>query len=199
MSSFTTISKESEGIYKEKGSKFFALAFPVLSETEIKEILDDLTSKHPKAVHYCYAWRLGTDGNLFRANDDGEPSGTAGRPILGQIDRLGLTNIIVVVVRYYGGKKLGVSGLINAYKSSTEDALNKAIIIEKEISHTYEIVCSYTIINDVLNFLKKDNITIIEKEFDKRCKILIELPESTQNHTIASLNQIEGIELEKVL
>jgi uncharacterized YigZ family protein len=133
LDTYLTIAATSLGEFKEKGSKFLAYAYFVSNESDIKEKLDLLKKEHFKATHHCYAYRLGTDGKNYRANDDGEPSGTAGRPILGQIDSFGLTNLLIVVVRYYGGTKLGTSGLINAYRESAKEALSNAEKIEKII------------------------------------------------------------------
>ena len=128
---YKTIEKPSEGLFKDKGSKFISFAFPVDNEEEIKEIVQSIKKEHHSARHHCYAWRLGADQLLFRANDDGEPSSTAGKPILGQIQSFDLTNILIVVVRYFGGTLLGVSGLINAYRNAALDAINQAEIVEK--------------------------------------------------------------------
>jgi len=140
---YYTIEKPVEAMFKDRGSKFLAYAYPVTSEKKIKEHIQQLKKEHPKAVHHCVAWRLGYDGNLFRANDDGEPSGTAGKPMLGQIDSMMLTNVLVVVVRYFGGTLLGVPGLIHAYKTVTADALQQATIIEKWIESYYQLRFEY--------------------------------------------------------
>ena len=142
---YNTITAASEGLFTDRGSKFIAYAFPIKSEEEIKEYLEEIKKEHWKARHHCYAWRLGIDGNTYRANDDGEPSGTAGKPILGQLDSFEITDTLVVVVRYFGGTKLGVGGLINAYKSAAIDALQQVEIISKTIDNYYKIV-----LNDIL-------------------------------------------------
>ncbi|MCC6724079.1 MAG: YigZ family protein [Saprospiraceae bacterium] len=155
------------------GSKFFAYAYPIRSESEAQVHLEALKKEHPKARHHCYAYRLGLDKNNFRANDDGEPSGTAGKPILGQIDSFGLTNVFVVVVRYFGGTLLGTSGLINAYRLSTQDALQKAAIVEKIIEDTFRLTFSYAIMPDVMNAVKKLEINVLKQVFEDEARLEI--------------------------
>lgn len=165
MDTYLTIAATSLGEFKEKGSKFIAYAYFVSNETDIKEKLDLLKKEHFKATHHCYAYRLGTDGKNYRANDDGEPSGTAGRPILGQIDSFGLTNLLIVVVRYYGGTKLGTSGLINAYRESAKEALSNAVKIEKIIESQLECTLAYIRMNDFMLFLKQHEIGVQSTEY----------------------------------
>ncbi len=165
MDTYLTIAATSLGEFKEKGSKFLAYAYFVSNETDIKEKLDLLKKEHFKATHHCYAYRLGTDGKNYRANDDGEPSGTAGRPILGQIDSFGLTNLLIVVVRYYGGTKLGTSGLINAYRESAKEALSNAVKIEKIIESQLECSLAYIRMNDFMLFLKQHEIGVQSTEY----------------------------------
>lgn len=165
MDTYLTIAATSLGEFKEKGSKFLAYAYFVSNEIEIKEKLDLLKKEHFKATHHCYAYRLGTDGKNYRANDDGEPSGTAGRPILGQIDSFGLTNLLIVVVRYYGGTKLGTSGLINAYRESAKEALSNAVKIEKIIESQLECTLAYIRMNDFMLFLKQHEIGVQSTEY----------------------------------
>ena len=141
--SYLTIADPTEGLFKDKGSKFLAYAYPVDNEDEIKELVQHLKKEHYSARHHCYAWRLGADKTHFRANDDGEPSSTAGKPILGQIQRLDLTNILIVVVRYFGGTLLGVSGLINAYREAAVDALEHAEIVEKLVEEIFWVEFDY--------------------------------------------------------
>ena len=140
---YSSISAPAEGLFKDNGSRFIALAWPVETQQQIKDIVDSLKKEYHDARHHCYAWRLGWQGQEFRANDDGEPSGSAGRPILGQIDSRGLSDILVVVVRYFGGVKLGVPGLIKAYKTATSEALSAASTITKTASATYEVVADF--------------------------------------------------------
>lgn len=162
---YKTITRESLGEFKDRGSKFIAYAYPVYTEADWQERLEEVRKLHPKARHYCYAYRLGLDGNNFRANDDGEPSGTAGRPILGQIDSFELTNVFVVVVRYFGGTLLGTSGLINAYKLSAADALEKAEVIEKTVEDIYRLTFDYALMSNVMNAVKKLDLEMVQQDF----------------------------------
>ncbi len=165
MDTYQTIAAPSIGEFKEKGSKFLAYVYFVSDEIEIKEKLDLLKKEHFKATHHCYAYRLGTDGKQYRANDDGEPSGTAGRPILGQIDSFGLTNLIIVVVRYYGGTKLGTSGLINAYREAAKLALENSTKIEKIIESQIDFSVPYLKMNEVMQFLKQYEIELVSNDY----------------------------------
>ncbi len=153
--SFRTLAAPSTGEFKDRGSKFLAYACPAATEEEAMGHVEALRKEHFKARHHCFAWRLGLDGSRFRANDDGEPSGTAGRPILGQIDAAGLTDVVVVVVRYFGGTLLGTSGLIQAYRESAADALRQARIVEKIVCDNFEISVDYALMPDVMNAVKK--------------------------------------------
>ncbi|MBK7428372.1 MAG: YigZ family protein [Saprospiraceae bacterium] len=163
---FHTIPGPSEGFFKDKGSKFYAYAFPVISTKEIQDYLDQVKKNHPKARHACYAWRLGVDGNNYRSNDDGEPSGTAGRPILGQIDSFGLTDVFIVVIRYFGGTLLGTSGLIQAYRESAADALKNAEKVEKYLSDYISLGFEYSQMSDVMNVMKKFDLSPQSQSFD---------------------------------
>jgi len=185
MSKYNTIKTNSEGNFIDKGSKFPSYAFEVNSEEEIKEKLEEIKILHPKATHHCYAYKLGLDQNNYRANDDGEPSGSAGRPILGQIYSNELTNVLIIVVRYYGGTKLGVSGLINAYKKAAQDAINNTEIIEKEVQVMYEVVCNYLEVNDLMNFLKKMDVNNMEQSFTENCVLRFQV-EKSKNDEIMS-------------
>lgn len=160
-----------EILYKEKNSKFFGYAFPVTNEDEIKEHLDVLRKQHHGAVHFCYAFQLGTETLYFRANDDGEPSNSAGMPIYGQIQSFGITNVLVVVVRFFGGVKLGVGGLISAYRTAAQMALAEAEIIEKTIDVTFEVTFDYKKMNKVMRVIKEKNLTIVSQEMNESCKI----------------------------
>ncbi len=162
---FKTIAESGVGEYKAKGSKFLAYAFPVKTEEDFHIILERLKKEHFKAAHHCYAYRLGVSGDRYRVNDDGEPSGTAGRPILGQIDSRGLTNVGIIVVRYFGGTLLGVSGLIKAYKESSADALARLEVVEKIVENRYKITFSYESMPDVLNAFKKLHIELTNRAF----------------------------------
>ncbi len=173
---FYTIANPSEGEFKDRGSKFIAYAYPTDNAESIQEKLAAIKKEHFKARHHCYAYRLGLDRNNFRANDDGEPSGTAGKPILGQIDRLELTNVLVVVVRYFGGTKLGTSGLINAYKTATATALEKAAIVEKTVKALFEIKFDYALMSDVMNAIKRGDFEVVKQEFTSDAVIVVAIP-----------------------
>ena len=190
---YTTISAASTGEFKDRGSKFLAYTYAVYSADDIKNRLEEVRKLHPKARHHCFSWRLGTDGTQYRANDDGEPSGTAGRPILGQIDSFGLTNVLVVVVRYFGGTKLGVSGLINAYKRATIDAFEQAETIEKTVDNVYQLTFGYEIMSDVMNFVKKANLQVIKQEFEATGLIEFALRQSETEHILEQIKKIDGL------
>ncbi len=162
---YKTISEPAIGEHKEKGSKFLAFAYPIIDEEGAMDYVKALKKEYFKANHHCYAYRLGLNQQQFRANDDGEPSGTAGRPILGQIDSFGLTNVLVVVVRYFGGTKLGVSGLIQAYKQSAAEVLSHTIIIEKKVCDHYRLVFDYALMSDVMNAVKKVELEVLQQQF----------------------------------
>ena len=168
---YKSISARSEGLFKDNGSRFIALAYPVETVSEIKEIVDGLKKEYHDARHHCYAYRLGHEGKIFRANDDGEPSGSAGRPILGQIDSVGLSDILVVVVRYFGGIKLGIPGLIRAYKTSTSDALEKAEIIDKIAGTNYSLEFGYMDMNAVMKVLKDMGLPQTGQSFGETCSL----------------------------
>lgn len=195
---YKTIAAPSAGEFRDRGSKFLAYAYPVYEEDTIQEHLAALKKEHLKARHHCYAWRLGTGGLQFRANDDGEPSGTAGRPILGQIDSFELTNVFVVVVRYFGGTKLGTSGLINAYKLSTAAALENAEIIERLLEAVYTLEFDYSLMSDVMNAVKQFDVEVIQQEFTDKgyLQIAIRLSE-TEEKLMRMRAQIAGVFLEE--
>jgi uncharacterized YigZ family protein len=174
MDTYRTIALPSaEILFKEKGSKFFGYAFPINSETEVKPIIDSLRKQHPNAVHYCYGYQIGTDTITYRANDDGEPSNTAGTPIYGQIQSFSLTNILIVVVRFFGGVKLGVGGLISAYKIAAQMTLESSEIVEKTINIHYLISFDYKNINKVMRVIKEKKITIVNQKMEMSCEIEI--------------------------
>lgn len=171
---YKTIAFPSEEIlFKEKSSKFFGYAFPVQSEAEIKPIIDTLRKQHPHAAHYCYAYQIGTDTIIYRANDDGEPSNTAGMPIYGQIQSFGITNVLILVVRTFGGVKLGVGGLITAYKTAAQMTLNSSKIIEKTIDIHYLVSFDYKNINKIMRVIKEKNIEIASQKMEMSCEIEI--------------------------
>ena len=157
---FYTVGTNGSAEFKDRGSKFLALSYPIETVADFKKIIEQIKKEHPKANHHCFAWRLGLDGNSFRVSDDGEPSGTAGKPILGQIDSKQLTNTLVVVVRYFGGTLLGVPGLINAYKSSAALVLQTTPIVQKPIEARYSVQFDYTQMNEVMQVLKQYNATV---------------------------------------
>jgi len=192
---YKTISKPSEGLFKDKGSKFISFAYPVKSEDEIREIILTLKKEHHSARHHCYAWRLGHEKLLFRANDDGEPSSTAGKPILGQIQNHDLTNILIVVVRYFGGTLLGVSGLINAYKNAAMDAINQAEIIEKIVDQKLLIEFGYGVMNEVMKVFKDEKLPQIESAFDLECQISTQIRLSELDRITEALKKIEGLKI----
>jgi uncharacterized YigZ family protein len=172
---YLSISSPSEGLYKEKGSRFIAFAYPVCSEDEIKQHLNELKKKYYDARHHCYAYRLGVTGEQWRAVDDGEPSGSAGKLVLGQLLSNNLTNIVVFVVRYFGGIKLGIPGLINAYRSATADAILNAEIVEKEDKDSFSVEFNYMEMNDVMKIIKDEQPEIIKQEFDTVCRIKLQI------------------------
>ena len=190
---YKTIESPSEGIYKEKGSKFIAYTYPVYSEEEVKNHLDVLKKEYYDARHHCYAYMLGEERKVFRANDDGEPSSSAGKPILGQINSNDLTNIFIVVIRYFGGTKLGVSGLINAYKTAAAIAIENANIIEKTVNHVYRISFDYLVMNDVMKILKEDKPEQIGQNFDMMCSIDISMRKNDIDKVIDKLNKITSV------
>ena len=194
--SYLTIAEPAEAIYKERSSKFLTYAYPVESEDEIKELLDALRKEYYDATHHCYAYRLGPQGETFRANDDGEPSGTAGKPILGQLLSADLTNCLVVVVRYFGGTKLGVSGLIQAYKESTAEVIAVSNIIEKTVDRVIKVDFSYISMNGVMRIIKDMNPRIDEQVFDNLCTMKLRIRESEADILIAKLNKVEGVTVE---
>jgi uncharacterized YigZ family protein len=190
---YRTIEKPVEGIFRDRGSKFLSYAFPISGDSEVKAILTQLKKEHPKANHQCCAMRLGIDRSVFRINDDGEPSGTAGRPILNTLLSKDITNVLVVVVRYFGGTLLGVPGLINAYKSATDEALKVAVIIEKTVNDIYAIEFDYLLMNDVMRIIKEDNLIILNQSFDTNCSIEVSIRKTQVNQAISKLNKVSGL------
>lgn len=192
---YKTIQLPVEGTFKDKGSKFIAFAYPVLSETEVKPHLIKLRAEHTKANHFCYAYRLTPDKNVYRVNDDGEPSGTAGRPILNALWSAGITNTLIVVVRYFGGTLLGVPGLINAYKSAAVEALAIAEVIEKTVNDIYELKFDYLVMNDVMRLIKEEQLNVIEQNFDNECKIKFEVRKTSLNRVLDRIEKQSTVEL----
>jgi uncharacterized YigZ family protein len=195
---FKTIEKPSEGLFKDKGSRFISFAFPVNSEEEIREIVQSIRKEHHSARHHCYAWRLGADKLLFRANDDGEPSSTAGKPILGQIQSFDLTNILIVVVRYFGGTLLGVNGLISAYRNAALDAINQAEIVEKLVEKWLLVEFGYAAMNEVMKVFKDEKLSQIDPQFDLKCKIKTHIRLSESDRILESLLKIESVQVTSI-
>lgn len=193
---YLTIEKTAEIIFKDKGSKFLTFAYPVQSEQQIKEILTQLKKEHHTANHHCYAYRLGADKQNYRANDDGEPNNTAGKPILGQIQSNDLTDIFIVVVRYFGGTLLGVSGLINAYKTSAAEVIKACTIIEKQILFNYTIRFPFEQLNDVMKLLKQMDGKILKQDFDNQCEIHFSIRKANSEACEEKLKKINELNLE---
>ncbi len=192
---YYTIGAPSSEEFKERGSKFIAYAFPVETVDDFKKQLQLLKKEHPKAVHHCFAYRIGNDGNNFRSSDDGEPAGTAGNPILGQIDSKELTNVCVVVIRYWGGTLLGVPGLISAYKTVTSHALQTTAIIQKQVEVNYSIEFDYTMVNEVMILLKQYNCRIINQEMQLFCIIKAGLPKNRLQDVLYKLKDLKAVEV----
>lgn len=195
---FYSIKAPSQGLYREKGSRFIAFAYPVTDTEEIKEIIDRIRKEHHDARHHCYAYMLGSDRLTWRINDDGEPSGTAGKPILGQINSAGLTDILIVVTRYFGGTLLGVSGLINAYKTAAADAIHNAVIAELTVQEHYELRFPYEAMNSVMKILKDEEVAQSDHLFDMVCSLKISFRASISDRIMARLKRAEGIEIIKM-
>ena len=192
---YFTIEKPSMAEFKERGSKFIAYAYPIDSVDEFKKILQNLKKEHPKAVHHCFAYRIGIDGNNFRVSDAGEPSGTAGRPILGQIDSKEITNTAIVVVRYFGGTLLGVPGLINAYKTASTLALQVVPFIQKQIEIKYIINFNYTQINEIMMVMKQYNCTVINQEMQLFCQMTVGIAKSKLQEVLEKLKLLQQVEV----
>jgi uncharacterized YigZ family protein len=190
---YKTINSPAEGLYKEKGSRFVAIAIPVSDQEAIKPIIDKIRKEHHEARHHCYAYMIGHERTIWRVNDDGEPSGTGGRPILGQINSHGLTNLIIIVSRYFGGTLLGVSGLINAYRSAAASALLNASQVERTLQEYYEITYPYISMNDVMRLLKDESIDQFQQSFALECRIIINFRVSAKEKILHRLSRIDGL------
>ncbi len=193
---YLTIEGQAEAIYEERSSKFLTYAYHVRTEEQIHEHLDALRKQYYDATHHCYAWRLGPHGEQFRANDDGEPSGTAGKPILGQLLSHELTDCLVVVVRYFGGTKLGVSGLIQAYKESTQAVIEECKIVEKTVDVHIKVDFSYMIMNNIMRIIKEESPRIESQEFDNLCSMTLLMRQSRADGLIGKLNKVSGATVE---
>lgn len=185
-------------LFKDKNSKFFGYAFPVKTEEDIKDYLEFLKKEHHSARHWCYAYQLGTETIAYRANDDGEPSNSAGMPIYGQIQSFEVTNILLVVVRYFGGVKLGVSGLINAYRTSAQMALETSNIVEKTINIDYLITFDYKNMNKVMRIIKEKNLNIINQKLEMRCQITVSVRKKEAESVFGIFDHLFEIEIDKL-
>jgi len=195
---YKTIESASEGIFRDKGSKFIAYAYPISSEEEVKPIIMALRSANAKANHFCYAYRLTPNRTVFRVNDDGEPSGTAGRPILNCLLSEDITNILIVVVRYFGGTLLGVPGLINAYKNASVEAIKASKIINKTVNNVYEAYFGYLQMNDIMKLVKEENLHILAQNFDTDCILKFEVRKAQLNRVLSKFDQLESVKLKYV-
>ena len=194
----TIESPSQETLFKEKGSKFFGYAFPISKEEEVKLFLEQLKLKHPTAGHFCYAWQLGEETIRFRANDDGEPNNSAGQPIYGQLQSFDMTNILVVSVRYFGGTKLGVGGLIQAYKYSAQLTLESVDVVERTIDVSYQLIFDYPLMNKVMRIVKEKNIHILEQDLGINCVYRIAVRKSEAEEVIARFESLYELELKKL-
>ncbi|HEX5152087.1 MAG TPA: YigZ family protein [Parafilimonas sp.] len=192
---YNTIEKPSTAEFKDRGSRFLGFAFPIKDIEDFKLYRAQLKKDHPKANHHCFAYRLGTEGVNFRVSDDGEPSGTAGRPILGQIDSHQLTNVLIIVVRYFGGTLLGVPGLINAYKTTAALAIRQTMIIQKPVLVNYRLQFDYMLMNDVMKLVKQFDCVIFKQELQLFCLIDIGVPKSKHEAMLTGLQDIRGLEI----
>lgn len=195
---YKTIRSVSKGICREKGSRFLAFAIPVSSQDEIKPILENYRKEYHDARHHCFAYMIGYDKSIWRSNDDGEPSGTAGKPIMGQINSYDLTNILIIVVRYFGGTLLGVSGLIAAYRSAAAEAIASAEIIECTVREYYRLSFPYTSMNDVMKVIKEENLVQSEQQFEIDCNIKIGIRLSAKDQTLRRFGLIDKLTLEYI-
>ena len=192
---YYTIEKTAVAEFKDRGSKFIGYACPVRNVEEFKDRLNEIKKEHPKATHHCFAYRLGLDGNTFRVSDDGEPSGTAGRPILGQIDSKELVNTLVVVVRYFGGTLLGVPGLINAYRSAAALALQMTPLAQKQVEKEYVVQFDYTQVNEIMTLVKQYNCRVVRQEMQLFCNMTIAIPKNRVTEVVYKLKELRNVEL----
>jgi len=196
---YKTIEKPSEEtLFKDRNSKFFGYAFPVLNEDDVKNALESLKKKHHSARHFCYAWQLGVETISYRANDDGEPNNSAGMPIYGQIQAFGVTNILIVSVRYFGGTKLGVGGLINAYKNSAQLALEASTILDKTINIEYQLSFGYDMMNKVMRIVKEKNVTIVSQTLELDCQYIISVRKRDANSIFETFTNLYKVEVKKL-
>lgn len=193
---YRTVNTIAEGLYKEKGSRFISFIYPVKTEEEIKEILAEIKTKYYDARHHCYAYCLGANRERFRANDDGEPSSSAGKPILGQIVSNDLSNVLIVVIRYFGGIKLGVSGLIQAYKDAAADAILHAEIVERTVDEIIRIRFTYVVMNDVMKILKEEAPEILSRNFEMECEMTLSIRQKDMPRLKERLSKVESLVIE---
>ena len=190
---YKTLETPSEGFFKDRGSKFISLAFPISKEEDAKAHLIAVRELHPKAVHHCFAYRLGLDRMCYKISDDGEPSGTAGRPILNTLYSKDVTNVLIVVVRYFGGTLLGVPGLINAYKMATESALAEATIISRYLFNVYELTFAYIQMNDVMRIVKEMELPVLQQNFEMECSMVLEVRNTLTERFMSRCGKVEGL------
>ena len=195
---YYTIEKKGNAEFKDRGSRFIAFAFPMETKEAFKTQLAAVKAEHPKATHYCFGYRLGLDDNNYRAGDDGEPSGAAGKPILGQIDSKELTNTLIIVVRYFGGSLLGVPGLINAYKTAASLVLQVTPVIQKQVEINYRLQFDYTMMNDIMMIVKQYNCTVINQEMQLFCSMTVGIPVNRVEPILNRLQDIRNVEVEKI-
>lgn len=192
---YYTIDRTATAEYKDRGSKFIAYTFPIQSADDFKKQMEAIKKVHPRATHHCFAYRIGLDNNTYRVSDDGEPSGTAGKPILGQIDSKKLTNILVVVVRYFGGTLLGVPGLINAYKTAASLALQVTPVVQKSIEVNYTLQFDYTQMNEVMIIVKQLNCSVQQQEMNLFCRLVIGIPKGRLDEALYRFGDLRGVEI----
>lgn len=195
---YHTIENPAVAEFRDRGSKFLAYAFPIQSVDQFKQRLEEIRKEHPKASHHCFAYRIGLDNNVFRAGDDGEPSGTAGKPILGQIDSKKFTDTLIIVVRYFGGTLLGVPGLINAYKSSASMVLQLTPVIQKPIEVNFTLQFDYTQMNEVMTTVKQLNCTVLKQEMNLFCRLMLGISKSRLDEAMYRFKEIRNLEIVKV-
>lgn len=197
--SFKTIEQPSpEVVFKDRKSKFYGLAHPINREGDVKPILESLKKQYPNGNHFCYAWQLGTESHHYRTNDDGEPKNSAGRPIYGQIQAFNVTNILVVVVRVFGGQKLGVGGLVNAYKTASQMTLSMAAIVVKTVETDFELVFDYALMNEVMRAIKRQSMAITSQTMDRRCRIKVTVPRNKSKIAEQEFLKIHGLSIKTI-
>jgi uncharacterized YigZ family protein len=196
--SYKTIQNPSEGLYKEKGSKFLSFAYPISTEEEVKSLIANAKKKYFDARHHCYAYAIGSKREITKSSDDREPSGTAGKPILGQILSFDVTNVLIIVVRYFGGTLLGTGGLVHAYRTAAADAFQNAKIIEKTVNVQIKINFEYRVLNDVLKIIKEENVEQLEHNYDLQSTILLSVRKNISERIVERLNKLETLTIEKV-